>query len=218
MNQATSADETIAACMLSNQSIWMEFSEDQALVARCRAGSDAAFRELVDRYKDLVFGLISRTVIDRSRTDDLAQEVFLKVHRGLPYFRGEARLSTWIYRIVLNVCADERARRSVEISLDTFGADGWPRLDPGTIDRSYSDLELRDRLNKALARLPHDTRFLITAHYLSGRKYEELADVLGVPLGTVKTQLHRAKRRLRELLEHDSRRSSVVSGQSHHQD
>jgi RNA polymerase sigma factor (sigma-70 family) len=103
------------------------------------------------------------------------------------------------------------------ISLAAFSADGQPRLDPGTIDRSYSDLELRDRLNKALARLPHDTRFLITAHYLSGRKYEELADVLGVPLGTVKTQLHRAKRRLRELLEHDSRQPSVVSGRSRHQ-
>ena len=197
---------------------WMDVSEDQALVARCRTGSEAAFKELVDRYKDLVFGLISHTVIDRSRTDDLAQEVFLKVHRGLPYFRGEARLSTWIYRIVLNVCADERVRGPVEISFDEFGADGRPRLDQGILDRSYTDLELRDRLNKALAQLPHDTRFLITAHYLSGRKYEELAEALGVPLGTIKTQLHRAKRRLRELLEHDSRQSSVVSGQSPHQD
>jgi RNA polymerase sigma-70 factor (ECF subfamily) len=179
--------------------------------SRCAISRDRAFR-----YKDLVFGLISRTVIDRSRTDDLAQEVFLKVHRGLPYFRGEARLSTWIYRIVLNVCAEERARSGGDIARRVRCR--WPApLDSGTIDRSY-DLELRDRLNKALAQLPHDARFLITAHYLSGRKYEELADALGVPLGTVKTQLHRAKRRLSELLEHDSRQSSVVTSQSHHQD
>ncbi len=86
----------------------MDLADERDLIQRCRSGSEAAFRELVDQYKNLVFGVISRTNSDRSRTDDLAQEVFLKVHRGLPYFRGEARLSTWIYRIVLNVCAAER--------------------------------------------------------------------------------------------------------------
>ena len=82
----------------------LNLAEELALVDRCRSGDETAFRELVDRYKDLVFGLIARTVQDRSRAEDLAQDVFLRVHRGLPYFRGEARLSTWIYRIVSNVC------------------------------------------------------------------------------------------------------------------
>ena len=179
----------------------MDLADERDLIQRCRNGSEAAFRELVDQYKNLVFGVISRTIADRSRTDDLAQEVFLKVHRGLPYFRGEARLSTWIYRIVLNVCSAERDPAKDVISLDAPDARGRPRMDPGANDRTFSDLELRDRLQKALARLPAETRFLIAAHYFSGRRYEELADVLGVPLGTVKTQLHRAKRRLRELLE-----------------
>lgn len=179
----------------------MDLADERDLIQRCRGGSEAAFRELVDQYKNLVFGVISRTISDRSRTDDLAQEVFLKVHRGLPYFRGEARLSTWMYRIVLNVCATERDQSRNAISLDEPRTNGRPRLDPGAADRTFSDLELRDRLGKALARLPPETRFLIAAHYFSGRRYEELADALGVPLGTVKTQLHRAKRRLRELLE-----------------
>ena len=79
-----------------------EFDE-HALIQRCRSGTDdAAFGELVARYKDLVYGLVLRLAPDRSQADDLAQEVFLKIHRGLPYFRGEARLSTWIYRIVMN--------------------------------------------------------------------------------------------------------------------
>ena len=78
--------------------------DERALIERCRAGDDAAFGELVDLHKNLVYGLVYRMVSDRSRVDDLAQDVFLKVHRGLPYFRGEARLSTWIYRIVQNVC------------------------------------------------------------------------------------------------------------------
>jgi RNA polymerase sigma-70 factor (ECF subfamily) len=179
----------------------MDLGDERDLIRRCRSGSEAAFRELVDHYKSLVFGVISRMISDRSRTDDLAQEVFLKVHRGLPYFRGEARLSTWIYRIVLNACAGERDRSSATFSLDEPHANRRPRLELGVADRTFSDLELRDRLRKALARLPAETRFLIAAHYFSGRRYEELAEVLNIPLGTVKTQLHRAKRRLRELLE-----------------
>ena len=88
----------------------MDPATERALVERCRAGDDDAFRELVDRYKDLVFALIARTVQDRGRAEDLAQDVFLRVHRGLPYFRGEARLSTWIYRIVANVCVQQPTR------------------------------------------------------------------------------------------------------------
>src|SRR6266849_9439918 len=95
----------------------MEPVNERALVERCRRGDEHAFQELVDGYKDLVFALIARTVQDRSRAEDLAQEVFLRVHRGLPYFRGEARLSTWIYRIVANVCVQEQGR-PVPASLD----------------------------------------------------------------------------------------------------
>src|SRR4029077_1641412 len=89
----------------------------RALLERCRAGDENAFQELVDRHKGLVFALIARTVQDRSRAEDLAQEGFLRVHRGLPYFRGEARVSTWIYRIVANVCVQESGRPTT-VSLD----------------------------------------------------------------------------------------------------
>src|SRR6478672_4799516 len=84
---------------------------ERELVERCRLGDEGAFQQLVDRYKELVFALIARTVQDRSRAEDLAQDVFLRIHRGLPYFRGEARLSTWIYRIVVNACAQERSEQ-----------------------------------------------------------------------------------------------------------
>src|ERR671910_2793407 len=88
-----------------------EFDE-RALIERCRKGDDErAFGELVDRYKDLVYGMVTRLSADRSQVEDLAQDVFLKIHRGLPYFRGEARLSTWIYRIVSNVCVQARSSR-----------------------------------------------------------------------------------------------------------
>jgi RNA polymerase sigma-70 factor (ECF subfamily) len=177
-----------------------EEQDERALLDRCRAGDDAAFAELVDLHKNLVYGLVSRMVPDRSRVDDLAQEVFLKIYRGLPYFRGEARVSTWIYRIVQNVCLAARPRRQPEVSLDQEDRKGR-RLDPGAADGSFGDLELRDRLEKAIAQLPEQQRLLIAAHYLNGVQYEALAEALAIPLGTVKTHLYRAKRRLRELLD-----------------
>src|SRR5947207_222925 len=88
----------------------MDAVNERELVERCRSGDERAFQDLVDRYKDLVYALIARTVQDRSRAEDLAQDVFLRIHRGLPYFRGEARLSTWIYRIVANVCVQDFGR------------------------------------------------------------------------------------------------------------
>jgi RNA polymerase sigma-70 factor (ECF subfamily) len=174
--------------------------DDHELIDRCRSGDDAAFGELVDHYKNLVYGLIYRMIPDRSAVDDLAQDVFLKVHRGIPYFRGEARLSTWIYRIVQNVCAQWHGARHAEVPLEG-SRDETPRREPGSHDAAFADIEARDRLEKAMAQLPPNYRLLIAAHYLQGVQYEALAETLNIPLGTVKTHLYRAKRRLRELLE-----------------
>jgi hypothetical protein len=83
----------------------MDAAAERELIRRCRDGSDAAFRQLIDEYQTLVFALIRRTGADPASAESLAQEVFLRVHRGLPYFQGQARLATWIYRIVESVCA-----------------------------------------------------------------------------------------------------------------
>ena len=175
--------------------------EDRELIERCRAGDDTAFGELVDRYKDLVFGLVYRMVADRSLAEDLAQDVFLKVHRGIPYFRGEARLSTWIFRIVQNVCVQARSRRPADEPLE-----GTPR----PVRRSASSAartgrlapsRTRDRLDQGPVAAAQNYRMLVIAHYLRGVQDQALAEALNLPLGTVKTHLYRAKRRLRELLE-----------------
>jgi RNA polymerase sigma-70 factor (ECF subfamily) len=180
---------------------WMNQLSEAELVEACRNGSSVAFAELVNRYKNLVFGVISQVVSDRSRVEDLAQEVFLKVHRGLPSFRGDAKLSTWIYRIVRNVCSESSTRLHVMVSIDERTEDGRLRYEPSAADRAFSDLERRDLLEKAITRLPVDQRFLISAHYFGGQQYHELADILEMPMGTVKTLLHRAKQRLREMIE-----------------
>src|SRR6266542_6611680 len=140
----------------------MEPVRERELVDRCRREEPGAFEELVDHFKNLVFALIARTIPDRSRAEDLAQDVFLRIHRGLPYFRGEARLSTWIYRIAINVCVQDQARSRTPASLD----DERTGVRPATTDRQFGDLELRDRLEKAVARLPAHYRMLIAAHYL----------------------------------------------------
>ena len=177
--------------------------QEHELIARCQQGDERAFREVVDRYKDLVFGLIARSSVDRSRIEDLAQDVFLKIHRGLPYFRGEAKLTTWIFRIVLNLLTQESQKRraSREVALDSE----LPSHEPRSHDRSARDLELRDRLEKAMAQLPANYRLLVAGHYLNDVKYEDLAEALDIPIGTVKTHLHRAKKQLRDLLETDLR-------------
>lgn len=183
----------------------MKLTSEHELVERCRQGDETAFRELVDQYKNMVFGLIGRSVPNRSRAEELAQDVFLKVHRGLPYFRGESKLSTWIYRIVINALSQERpelAARSID-EVDDGG--DRPRPQPAADDRAFGDLVLRDRLQKAIERLPIQYQVLINGHYMKGMRYEELAAALDLPMGTVKTHLHRAKRQLRRLLETEFR-------------
>ena len=178
----------------------MSPTSEQVLIDRCRKGDETAFRELVDTYKGLVFALISRSVPDRAEAEDLAQEVFLRIHRGLPYFRGESKLTTWIYRIVINLLSQRRPALAT-ISLDQDRDDDRPALDPGGPDRAFGDLVLRDRLDKAIQQLPVTYQVLINGHYLKDMKYEDLADALGLPMGTVKTHLHRAKKQLRRILE-----------------
>ena len=177
---------------------------DEQLVERCRQGDETAFRELVDQYKGLVFALVSRSIANRARAEELSQDVFLKVHKGLPYFRGEAKLSTWIYRIVINVLLQERPDLATA-SLDDRDEDDRPRVQPAADDRAFGDLVMKDRLQKAIEQLPVQYQVLINGHYLKGMRYEDLAEALNMPMGTVKTHLHRAKRRLRHLLETEYR-------------
>ena len=179
-------------------------STEHELIERCRQGDETAFRELVDLYKGLVFALVARSITNRARAEELSQDVFLKVHKGLPYFRGEAKLSTWMYRIVINVLSQERPELATA-SLDDRDDENRPRVQPVADDRAFGDLVMKDRLEKAIEQLPVQYQVLINGHYLKGMRYEDLAEALNMPMGTVKTHLHRAKRRLRQLLETEYR-------------
>ena len=141
-----------------------------------------------------MFALIARTVQDRSRAEDLAQDVFLRIHRGPALFPGRsASFHLDLPHRRQRLRAGPRDARRAGVSLDDERGDAPA---PSASDRQFGDLELRDRLEKAIARLPANYRLVVAAHYLEGVQYEDLAEALQLPLGTVKTQLHRAKQQL----------------------
>lgn len=170
-------------------------SAERELIGRCARGDELAFAELVERYKVMVFAIAQRMLHDHAAAEDLAQEVFLRVYRNLSTFRGEAKLSTWIYQIAYRVCLEELQkphRRQHYVSLDA-GTDELPAIDPGP-----AGVDLSQTLDFYLGKLPPHYRMALTLYYLQDRKYEEIAAVMELPIGTVKTYLHRAKAWLRE--------------------
>lgn len=170
-------------------------SAELELVQRCARGDQLAFAELVEGHKVMVFTIAWRLLRDRGGAEDLAQEVFLRVFRGLSSFRGEAKLSTWIYQIAYRACLEELQkphRRQQYVSLDEDARE-LPFADPGP-----GGVDLSQTLDHYLSKLPPHYRMALTLYYLQDRKYEEIAAVMELPVGTVKTYLHRAKAWLRE--------------------
>jgi RNA polymerase sigma-70 factor, ECF subfamily len=182
-----------------------QWSDDE-LIARVRAGETRRFAELVRRYQDPVYGMALRFVGSGGDAQDVAQEAFLRAFRGIAGFKGEARFSTWLYRITYNLCADwlrrqrkpGRPRRFTEAD---EVADDRVDLEEGLLAR-----EEREKVRRALAGLDGIYRSVILLHYYQKLSYEQIAGALEVPVKTVETRLYRARRMLRELLEEKAER------------
>ena len=172
---------------------------DEALVQESgREGGERAFGELLRRHQGKVRGLLLRLASDRNLADDLAQEVFLRAYRGLNGFEGRARFSTWLYRIAYNVYLNHRARvRELAALPENFESGAMAPDSSMSAMRS----DMRKDLDAAIAALPERYRAVVMLYYLEDVSYPEIAEILELPLGTVKTHLHRAKRLLREHLE-----------------
>jgi RNA polymerase sigma-70 factor (ECF subfamily) len=170
--------------------------DDQTLVAETLAGHGEAFGTLVERYDRAVYHLAYRTVRDSEEARDVAQEAFFKAFRSLKTFRPGAKFSTWIFSITYHACCDRLARRK------RYSNEELPeRADPGIGPEQEAIAgEEAGRLRAAIARLPEKYRSVITLYHLQGRQYEEIAQVLEIPIGTVKTHLFRAKEQLRRML------------------
>jgi RNA polymerase sigma-70 factor, ECF subfamily len=176
-------------------------ADDAPLLARLRAGDARAFEELVTTYQHRVFGVALRMLGRRAEAEEIAQETFLRAHRALRDFRGEARLGTWLYAIASRLCLDRlaagarRLERSDDDALLRAPAEGADAV--GALERG----ELESALHDAIAALPEDRRIVVVLRDLEGLAYEEIAEVLGLPLNTVRSRLHRARLDLKAKLE-----------------
>jgi RNA polymerase sigma-70 factor (ECF subfamily) len=168
---------------------------------RLRAGDAPAFEELVMTYQHRVFGVALRMLGNRAEAEEVAQEAFVRAHRALGDFRGDAKLSTWLYAITSRLCLNRLA--SGERRLIRHGEDALLRLsDAGPRpDAALERRELETALGRAIAELPEDRRIVVVLRDIEGLSYEEIAQVLELELGTVRSRLHRARAELKEKLE-----------------
>lgn len=186
---------------------------DQEVIARAREGRETAYRELIDRYQRPVFSLVYRLVRDRELAEDLAQETFIKVLNALDRYNPRYKFSSWIFKIAHNTALDQLRKKE----LVTLSLDGSPHATDSeqaeatvltaissdeTPEEYASNRELGAALERAIAGLRPEYRSAILLWHVEGRPYEEIAEIMGVPLGTVKTYIHRARGELRQKLAH----------------
>ncbi len=170
--------------------------DDQALISATLAGHAAAFEELVRRYERAVYSLAVRTLRDATEAQDATQEAFFKAYRALGGFRPGAKFSTWIFTICYRLCCDRLAKRK-RISGEELPDRADPAAGPEAIVERDDDAR---RVRAAIEALPDKYRAVVTLYHLQGKQYEEIATVLDLSLGTVKTHLFRAKEHLRKAL------------------
>jgi len=178
--------------------------EDAQLAVRATAGEAAAFDDLVDRYSVRIFAHLFRLVRNREEAEDLTQETFLRAYRSLGRFDTTRPFKSWVYKIATNAGLNAlRSRRRRGITVPLEGHDGSPQHSRETPRR-----EMRDELEHAMAGLPPQPAMLIHLHYQEGMSIREAADVVGMNEGSAKVALHRARKRLRELIV-EARREDV---------
>jgi RNA polymerase sigma-70 factor (ECF subfamily) len=167
--------------------------EERATVLAAQQGDREAFRLLYERYRDRIYNLIFYSIGDEMRAEDVLQIVFVKIYRGLPGFRFEANLSTWIYRITVNECLNQqRGRGAQHVPFEALlGSD--EEFDEGaSADRQHADSERREIVHRAVMELSPKLRAVVALKYLEGLSYEEIASVLECSPGTVASRLNRA--------------------------
>ncbi len=186
----------------------MLIDEDRQVLDEVRGGNPRRFAVLVDRHKDRALTLALRILADRREAEEAVQDAFVRAYRGLGRFRGDARFSTWFTRILYNVCLSKAVRRPDPGGAD-FGGDGEEAMELGdgspTVLERMEEQETHEEVRRAMAGLQEKFRTVLTLFYVQEMKYEEIAMVLGMPVGTVKTHLFRARDQIRRRLLHAHR-------------
>ncbi len=195
--------------MTTDAGLPQEAVED--LVERAKAGDRPAFGQLVEAYQDKIYGYASRMLGDPDEAEDVAQETFVRAYRSLPHFRGAASFHTCLYRIASNLAIDV-ARRNRRQSTGNFSLDEPLESEEGDYEREIADesgspeqlaarREMQELVRQAVAELPEKLRAVVVLYELQGESYEDIAEILGCPLGTVKSRLFNARSQLKDMLE-----------------
>jgi len=181
---------------------------DEALIAQCKKGDKGAFELLVKKYQRRIFHLVYRITQDSGLVETLAQEVFVKAYRAIDSFKGDSQFYTWLYRIAVNTCLSHvKKEAAAETPIDTGGeteqrlyAEDRARFHEFNPEQDYLRKEFLMHLMEMIRQLPEELRMAIILREFMGLNYEEIGDVLGIPLGTVRSRIFRARERLRESL------------------
>ena len=175
-------------------------AEERALIERCRLGDLAAFEELYRTHAGRLYSVALRLLGNPADAEDILQEVFLAAHRKLDTFRGESALGTWLYRLATNLCLDHLRSKAGRSNQLTDALDD----EVGPFDASSSGLAAQTvtkmDLERAMARLPEGCRAAFVLHDVEGLEHREVAEILGIAEGTSKSQVHKARLKLRALL------------------
>jgi RNA polymerase sigma-70 factor (ECF subfamily) len=188
-----------------NQGQALKALGDEDLVRLCLEDDHRAFTVLVDRYKHKIHWLVRR-MLGSAEVEDITQEVFLRAYQAMPRFEGRSSFRTWLYKIAHNLCLTEiakRGRRGEHLSLDEEGEEKVHWMLPDNRQGLMDEIERRDFSENVWAlvgRLPENYRTALTLFYIEQARYEEIAEIMGIPMGTVKTYIHRARLRMRDLV------------------
>ncbi|MBV1875487.1 MAG: RNA polymerase sigma factor RpoE [Cycloclasticus sp.] len=185
----------------------MSDQDDQLLIALVKEGNKKAFDELVIKYQQRIIQLVSRYVRDGSEAQDVAQEAFIKAYKALPSFRGESAFYTWLYRIAVNTAKNylvSRARRSsdnvVEVSEAENFEGAFKLKETDTPEHLLLSEEIRETIQQAIEGLPEELKKAIRYRELDGMSYEEIAQKMNCPVGTVRSRIFRARETVDKIL------------------
>ena len=186
-------------------------ADDHRLISDCLAGDAAAFGALVTRYQDRLFNTVFRLVVNAEDARDVVQEAFLSAYQSLAAFKGDSLFFTWLYRIAINNAISMKRKQRAVLRLTTgleTGAVAEPadRSEATQPGRAMEMAEDERRVHQALSRLSAEHRTVLVLKDMEGRKYEEMAEILEVPIGTIRSRLHRARLEMRDLLLADEKK------------
>jgi RNA polymerase sigma-70 factor (ECF subfamily) len=189
----------------ASKDAWPVTTDDHTLIAESLAGNTAAFGELVRRHQDRLYNTVYRMVDNAEDALDVVQEAFLNAYQSLDSFKGDSLFFTWLYRIAVNTAISLKRKKRAMVRIDGRNGEAViDPLDPSEESRPGHALEQAEqgrRIQHALSRLSPEHRAVLVMKDMEGQKYETMAEVLGVPIGTIRSRLHRARLELREVLE-----------------